>query len=236
MKNLRTLLELFYPKGLTCNGCRKELSDDERRYSLCKKCAEKLFDENGAYFGERYVRELSVENYGTIKARGCFRYEGISRDYVIDYKDADKTYLCHYMALHLTELYQRLETTADLVAYVPTSRANLRRRGYDGMRYVAESFCKNTGLPLSDHLFRLDGVDQSKVDTARRGENVKNKFLSRGGFSGTVLLLDDVVTTGATVEECAKALLSHGAQSVFVLSFAMAGLKNENGADAPSPD
>ncbi|MBR1748116.1 MAG: ComF family protein [Clostridia bacterium] len=221
------LRDLLYPRGLTCNGCGAELNDDERKYSLCKKCAGKIFDEGDVYFGERYARSLMIDGYPDVTARACFRYENVVRKYVIDYKDADKTYLCDYMALHLTELYERVGLSSDVVAYVPTSPKNRKRRGYDAMKIVAEAFAKRTGLPVCHDLFRKDGVDQNQISIDERGENVKNKFLFRDKIDGRVLLLDDVVTTGATAEECARSLLSHGAKEVSVLSFGMAGLKKD---------
>ena len=231
-KILQKLLDLFYPKGLTCNGCGKELNDDERKYSLCKTCEGKIFDPENRYFGESYERILPVDGHDEISARGCFRYEDMIRDYVIDYKDDDKTYLTHYMALHMQELYERLDYRAETVVYVPTSRSNKRKRGYDNMKLVAEEFCKLTGLSLGDGLSRYDGTDQSKVAPEKRGENVQGKFFCEKEIPGKVLLLDDVVTSGATVTECAKALFAHGAKEVKVLSFAMAGLKRENGENA----
>lgn len=223
MKGIEKLIDWLYPKGLTCNGCGKELFDDERKYSLCKRCAKKIFESDGTYLGERLSQLLETEGGHQILVRSCFRYEGLVRNYVIDYKDHNKNYLCDSIALHLTELYQRCNITADLVAFVPTSKTNLRKRGYDGMKWIAESFSNRTGLPLSYDLFRRDGIDQAKVAPENRAQNVKNKFLSRGGFSGTVLLLDDVVTSGATVEACAQTILSHGAEKVLVLTFAVAG-------------
>ena len=219
----RKIGDLLYPKGLTCNACGKELFDPERKYALCKECAAKVFDAGGRYFGERYRREIPIDGGEKLVVRACFRYEFFVRDYVIDYKDADKTYLCHYMALHLSELYTRLGVRADAVTYVPTSPKNRKRRGYDGMRIVAREFGETVGLPLRDDLFRLDGVDQSKVAPENRKNNVKNVFLCRNQQTGAVLLLDDVSTTGATVEECARSLLSHGAAKVVVLTFALAG-------------
>ena len=207
------ILDLIYPKGLTCNGCGKELNTDERDYSLCKKCAAKLY------------RVKSPVDIDGLEVHSVFEYEDLVRKFVLDYKDSDKPYLCEYMAKYLADYCAERELGYDCVCFVPSSPSAIKRRGYDGMEIVAEEFCRLTGAKLRKSLFRRDGIDQTKVAHEKRVDNVKNVFLSRAGFSGTVCLLDDVVTTGATVKSCADVIKSHGADNVIVLTFSAARVK-----------
>lgn len=208
-KFLAALKDAFFPVGITCNACGAELSEGEREFSLCRSCEGKLVKTEPAKFGE-------------ITVYSRFHYESVARKYVLDYKDSDKPYIARYMAKYLYEAYADYGLDADAVCYVPSSPAALRRRGYDAMEIVAEEFSTLSGIETGSRLFRKDGIDQTKLKSEERAENVKGKFLSRGGFSGTVLLLDDVVTTGATLKECSDVILRHGADKVICLTFAKA--------------
>ena len=209
MKLIDKVLDFIYPKGLTCNFCGKELNEADRYFSICPDCA------------MRFIPVDPTEIDG-IKVYSCFEYDGAIRSIVLDYKDADKPYLCEYMARYMYENFVQNGINADMICYVPSSPSALRRRGYDGMKIVAEHLNKLSAIPLSNALFRREGQDQTKVAHENRSANVKDMFLSREGFTGEVLLLDDVVTTGATVTECAKTIINHGADEVVVLTFAAA--------------
>lgn len=207
------ILDAIFPKGLTCNGCGKELDEDERYYSLCKKCAQSLC---------RVKSPVKIDGF---EVHSVFGYDTLARKFVLDYKDSDEPYLCEYIAKYLYAYCLEKELDFDAVCYVPSSASALKRRGYDGMEIVAEEFARLASKELDRSLFRRDGIDQTKVAHELRADNVKDKFLSRAGFSGTVLLLDDVVTTGATLKECADVVIGHGADKVIALTFAAARVK-----------
>ena len=210
---IASFLDALFPKGITCNGCGKELDKKDEYFSLCPDCAKNMY------------RVQSPVKIDELVVHSVFDYEGLVRKYVLDYKDSDKPYLCEFMAKYMYAYCQERGLTADTICYVPSSPAAIKRRGYDGMEIIAEELSRLTGIKLDKSLFRRDGLDQTKVAHEKRMQNVHNKFLSRSGFSGTVLLIDDVVTTGATVNECAEVIKSHGADDVIVLSFAAARSK-----------
>lgn len=213
LKSLKPyIFEFLYPKGITCNFCGKELDEKDKYFSICESCDKLLVS----------VNENPVD-YGDISVFSCFYYGELSRKIILQYKESDKPYLCEYIAKYIYEFYKFSDIEADCVCYVPTSPRNIKRRGYDGMKIIAEEFSRLSDIPLNDCLFRKDGCDQTEVAHEERAKNVKDKFLSRKGFDGTVLLLDDVVTTGATLTSCAKTILSHGAEKVVSFTFARAG-------------
>jgi ComF family protein len=107
----------------------------------------------------------------------------------------------------------------DCIVPVPVSHARLRSRGYNQARELAR------GLPLAVRPFALarrDGRDQIGLDKKARLENLKGAFLpGRQSIRGeSVLLLDDVVTTGATAGAASVALKEAGARRVVVLAVA----------------
>lgn len=206
----KDFLDFVYPEGLTCNVCGRELNDGEREESVCGYCRSK------------FVEAENPGKYGKIKVYSAFEYDGGIRRMILNYKDFNMPYLTKYIARYLFNLYGKNGLSADCVAFVPTSDVAKARRGYDGMKYVAEEFSRLSGLPVNYNLFRRGGKDQTRVDIRARAENVRDQYLSSGGFSGRVVLLDDVVTTGATLNECASVVLSHGAKEVVGVTLAKA--------------
>ena len=104
--------------------------------------------------------------------------------------------------------------TGDLVTWVPGNRAEARRRGYDHAEVLARLVAARLGLPVR-RLLELRGgkVDQTSLTGAQRRENPKDAFVARR-VHARVVLVDDVMTTGATICACAGALRRAGADAV----------------------
>jgi ComF family protein len=109
---------------------------------------------------------------------------------------------------------------------VPLQRARLRRRGYNQARLLATAVAERSGLELDDCLVRRDG------EPPQAGRPRPERVALAGGAialradarppPGTVLLVDDVVTTGSTIAACARALRSAGARTVRAIAYARA--------------
>lgn len=106
----------------------------------------------------------------------------------------------------------------DCVTYVPRSPKNVRIHGGDQSRLIAAGTALGLGVPLRELLVRKDikSSDQKLLDAVERRKNVKNVFFpSRdAGNYRRVLLIDDVTTTGSTIDECADILRQAGAKQV----------------------
>ena len=100
----------------------------------------------------------------------------------------------------------------DLVTWAPTSDPRRRRRGYDQSELVARDVARRMGLPCRRLLIRETGPTQTGLDRSRR--LVNPRYRSRRLDSSVVLLVDDVVTTGATLRAAATALMRGGALDV----------------------
>ncbi|KKS33519.1 MAG: Competence protein F [Parcubacteria group bacterium GW2011_GWC2_42_12] len=109
----------------------------------------------------------------------------------------------------------------NLVVPVPLSRKRLRWRGFNQAELLARRVAEKYGLELnSGNLIRVKHKKaQAKLNEIHRLENIKNCFVWRGGNLNkkNIILVDDVVTTGATLNECAKILKANGAGEVFGL-------------------
>jgi predicted amidophosphoribosyltransferase len=119
------------------------------------------------------------------------------------------------------------ELVYDCISWVPVSKKRLRKRGYDQVELIAKVAAEALGLPLVSTLYKFrDTPPQSSIrDFAKRRANVLGAYkpIAPETVSGKrVLLLDDVVTTGATASECARVLLTAGAKDVSFAAVAAA--------------
>ncbi|WP_321368871.1 ComF family protein [uncultured Desulfuromusa sp.] len=111
------------------------------------------------------------------------------------------------------------DLSLDLVVPVPLHHKRLQQRSYNQALLLAREFSRNRKLPLAaDRLIKIKATEsQQGLSAKQRAENLHGAFKLQGSVSGaTVLLIDDVLTTGATVEACSQVLLAGGAKAVFV--------------------
>ena len=112
---------------------------------------------------------------------------------------------------------------ADWIAPVPITASRLRKRGFNQALELARVLSKGTGIPITRSTYRRRGADmpQSTLrDMSARRANVAGVFRVRGAIAGHVAIVDDVVTTGATVNELARCLKGAGAVRVDVWAVA----------------
>jgi len=114
---------------------------------------------------------------------------------------------------------------ADAIAAVPLSKKGLLQRGFNQSLLLGKELSKNSGLPLFPNaLIKIkETMPQALLSRKERLTNLKGAFRAEGEASGkTFLLVDDVMTTGATLAECSKALLKAGAKEVYAVALARA--------------
>lgn len=110
-----------------------------------------------------------------------------------------------------------------LITYVPTSPEHIRTRGFDHSKLIAIEIAKILGLQYHNLLIRNPGAVQHTLNRQQRLKQIKNAYTPINKFLTTgadILLIDDVITTGATISECTKQLYSVGAKSVNVATLA----------------
>ncbi|MBM3490550.1 MAG: ComF family protein [Alphaproteobacteria bacterium] len=161
------------------------------------------------------------------RARAAFVYDDASRGLVLAFKHADRTHAAPAFAPWLARAGADLLAEAELLAPVPLHRWRLLARRYNQAALLSAALARLGGLPHRADLLqrRRWTPSQGRMSRTERRRNVAGAFRVRPRHCDMVagrrvLLVDDVLTTGATVEACARALLRSGARAVDVLTLA----------------
>jgi len=160
-------------------------------------------------------------------ARAVLRYDEASRPLILSFKHGDRlegtAAFAHWMARAGADLLDK----ADLLVPVPLHRWRLARRRYNQAALLALALGRRCGIAVAPDLLRRrrSTPSQGHLGPEARRQNVAGAFtLARNGASGLagqrVVLIDDVLTTGATVEECARVLRRSGAAEIGILTLA----------------
>ena len=156
--------------------------------------------------------------------RSAFSYEGLARSAVLALKFQGVSALAPEMARPMADALARWAPAVDAVVPVPLGWLRRRTRGYNQAALLAREVCRTSGLPLETRALRRarqtpPQAQQADEDSRRR--NIQAAFvLGPRPPGGSVLLIDDVATTSATLDACARVLLEGGASEVFALTFA----------------
>ena len=144
---------------------------------------------------------------------GCL-YEGPARSLVLGLKLRGQRGNALPLAAAACRNAWRDGIAGDVVTWVPCSPADRRVRGYDHAEVLGRRIARRLGLPAAPllHLNRPKS-DQTELSAAQRRENLKGAFVAQA-VHGRVVIVDDVMTTGATICTCASALLTAGATAV----------------------
>ena len=161
------------------------------------------------------------------RARAVFAYDDASRGPVLAFKHADRTDAAPAFVRMMIQAAGDLLAEDPLIVPVPLHRSRLLMRRYNQAAVLGNALAKQTGLVAVPDLLvrRRRTPSQGGLGASARRRNVRGAFAVREGRNSVlrdrrVLLIDDVMTTGATVEACARPLLRAGAQAVDVLTLA----------------
>jgi ComF family protein len=156
--------------------------------------------------------------------RAPFAYEGAARTAVLTLKFKSGRYLAPLMGELLCEHIALHPLQADVVVPVPLAAARLRQRGYNQALLLAQEVAVAVrGTLMPEALERRERPAQQKLSAAERLINLDGAFACQSAATvrdRRVLLVDDVVTTGATISACADTLAEAGARRVTALAFA----------------
>ncbi len=161
------------------------------------------------------------------RARSALCYDGVGRDLVLGFKHGDRTHAAPALAAWMARAGHELLADADAVAPVPLHRLRLFARRYNQAALLAQAMARRAAVPFVADLLARTRATASQAGRSRhaRFENVHGAFAVRPARRAQVtgrriVLVDDVMTTGATAAACAAALKRAGARRVDVLTLA----------------
>ncbi|MGH1419346.1 MAG: ComF family protein [Hyphomicrobiaceae bacterium] len=219
-----------------CLGCKQPMT---AHHTLCSSCWRSItfigppvcdrlglpmpYDTGGEMVSAAAARHPPVYN----KARFVAHYDGQMRHLIHDFKYRDQQDARRLFGRWLTTAGRELLTNANLIVPVPLYRSRLLHRRFNQSMILANEVSRLTGIPTDP--FTLSRTRPTKqqvgLTLAQRQRNVRGAFQvprKRRKFiaNKNIVLIDDVVTTGATVESCAQVMVNSGAARVDVLSLA----------------
>lgn len=167
-----------------------------------------------------------------VQARGYAEYGGIARTLIEKLKYERRLEYAPLMALSIAGLISdKLKLDTDLITAVPLHPTRQRDRGFNQANVIARHLSDITGLPHSESVLRRDKPtpSQTRLKKSERRDNIRGAFSCAGPEeteSRRIILIDDVYTTGSTLNECARIMMENGAESVHCLAYARAPLAN----------
>jgi ComF family protein len=193
----------------------------------CACCGLPFDFDSGGVAAESLCLSCERERPPFASARAALAYDDGSRDLILRFKHADQTHVVHSFIPWLRLAGRDMLAQADVIVPVPLHRWRLLKRRYNQAGLLAQLLARTVGKPfLPDTLQRRRATaSQGHMGAKARHRNVKRAFVvpeaKKAALAGkNVVLVDDVYTTGATVNACTQALLAGGAQAVHVLTVA----------------
>lgn len=200
------ILNLIYPQ--TCGICGKLNSK-----ALCNKCKIKLEKEYN-YQTDNYEKDTS-KNF--IEHNYFFKYENLIRSQIIAIKFQEKSYIYKTITYFLKNMQKSFENLKkyDIIIVVPISKQRKRERGYNQSELIAREISKIIEVPIKRKILykSKNTVPQSTLNKKQREENAKGVYKTKNITKLSdrkILIIDDIYTTGNTVNECARVLVEKG--------------------------
>ncbi len=191
-----------------CEKCRRSM---ERVEGDCPCCGSPMEGDRCLFCEGRF--------FYPAKNVSPFVYSGVTKDAMKTLKFKGRKMLARALG---NLLYGEIEDevkNCDIITFVPMERSKIRARGYNQSREICRELSRISGKPLVNTLREVPGrAKQKEMAFNDRFFNVMGRFSLEPNVDlegKTILLLDDVFTTGATVNECARILLQGGAKSIF---------------------
>ncbi len=232
------LLDLIFPP--VCIHCRSPLSPSSSTFQLCPVCRAQVLLTRPPFClrCSRTITDISSvfcpvcrkQKHDFDQAVSCCQYNEVMKNLLHLFKYHHKTALKHFFCSCIYLFLQRYSIslqTFDCIVPVPLHPARFRERGYNQSLLIAQELSRNHNIVLSAHnLLRTRNTkSQTALSIKERWTNIQSAFTIKCPFTykgKNVLIIDDLLTTGATTSEIAKTLKNDGAKKVAVLTLAIA--------------
>lgn len=206
LKIYNEILDIVYPMEDKCIICKTD-----GFMGLCPYCKSRI---------NRATIENGSLSYGF--------YGGIVKSLILKFKYESDFTAGYLLSRLLVEMIEEKEIYADVICYVPMTKKSEKKRGFNQCEVIARHIGYHMNIPVSNCIKKIKNTKEQK--TLTKEERVKNLM---GAFkvsriedikNKNVILIDDVMTTGATINECKDVLKKSGANKITVLTIAKSNI------------
>lgn len=227
---LKIFLDIFYPRRcpicreivkvrgeLICPSCRKEVRPIGE--PSCKKCGKPVSEPE-----REYCRDCQAGGHLYTRGAAVLLYAGKVKQSIYQMKFHNKREYMDFYGPYMAEVLKKkiLSWEAQALIPVPLHPSKLRRRGFNQAELLARRVGEALGIPVRTDLVRRIRATRPQKDLSRRERqnNLKGAFkISRYDVKlKKIILVDDIYTTGSTIDEIAGKLLEQGAEEVYFIS------------------
>lgn len=211
-----------------CYGCNHFLEENEN--VLCPGCYESLLTVSSEMIIQEYNKKFESDNYiSGFYSAFVFEKEGIIQKLIHELKYNKRFAIGTYLGKITSHLFhEKIENwSIDLIIPIPLFHLKKAERGYNQAYYISKGISSFTKIPLSTSSFRrkVFTPSQTKLNITERRNNIEGAFRvvnPKKIQDKNIMLVDDVITTGATISECARMLKQAGAKNIYACSVALA--------------
>ena len=230
-KLFTNIFDFFLPR--ICPSCKTKLSSSEE--CICSDCFRNIKIAENELLKVEYERDFKSKGFiSDFTSAFVFEKDKELQTLVHELKYNKRFLNAVFLGKQIADLRKSIiaEWEIDLIIPIPLHRLKLAERGYNQAYYISKGLSKTLNIPLQNKAIKRKKFTQSQTKLTRkeREDNLTGAFEllnSKIVDNKNVLIVDDVITTGATTNECAKVFLSAGAKIVYVASVAIAEFRTE---------
>ena len=218
------IFDFFLPR--ICPGCNKKLSPDEN--PVCSECLSSIMIADEERLKNEYKKDFSsTKIVKDFYSRYVFEIDKTLQHIIHALKYGRQFKLGVFLGEILAEGIKTRNWKIDLILPVPIHHLKKAERGFNQSDFIANGLSKSLGIPYSTKLIKRTRYTESQtgLHINERAENVSDAFKIKNDkkvIGKNFLLVDDVITTGATTLECGKVLVNADANSVYACSVGIA--------------
>lgn len=202
----KSILDIIYPFENKCIIC-----GEENFLGICAYCKSKI---NKAKSNDQVL----VYGY----------YGGVLKELILAFKYEKNFTAADVIIKLLLEIIYSEKVSADIICYVPMSKRSQKKRGFNQCEIIAKNLGDELNIPVSNCIKKVKNTKEQKtLSKEERLKNVIDAFdiSDKKSISGKdIILIDDVITTGATLKECEKILRKYGANKIIILTIAKSNI------------
>jgi len=209
-------LKIYYDFLDICEKCVKDIKYVTE--PICKKCGKQIYE-----MDKEYCHDCGVKKHYFEQGRTLFQYEYINKS-VYKFKYHNHRLYGEFYGKEMSKRYEELikEWKIDAIIPVPIHKKRLKKRGFNQAEIIARELSKNLLIPMNPYILERvkNTIPQKKLNDLLRKKNIEKAFKITKDIVKYkyVILVDDIYTTGATLDECARILIKAGVLKVYFIT------------------